>query len=993
MPLQKQNVTVSFKGGVETKVDAKQVLPGKLLTLENGIFTSPTRIKKRNGYEGLDTDIIGGGSISTGRALSPYRDELVQFSGNELYSYSEAASQFADKGKATSLELSTFPVLRNSYSQTSVDAAYHSFGLQLFTWVDSSGGSRYSVLDSATGQPVIADSALPANAGTARALAFGQFLIVLYVDTSLHRLRYIAISGFSAASPVDIATDVATSNANFDAMVLGDRLFVAYNNSDGGGGISLKYLSTSLLQSAELDVAGEAASRAISIFGDASTNQVWVAYYNATSVKYFVRDYNLSTSAVLAPTVVETVADIRSVTGLAAGGAGVFYYETPSAVLIQDRSLIRTNTGTNAGVVGTASVFLRSVGLASKPFTYGGVSYLTVTHWSLLQSTYFVVNSSGIVVAKISPGTGGGLTASNTLSSVSTQSPGLFMLPYLQIEQILSNRDPFPKTGVQGALLNFTSTAAYGRAELGENLHVTGGILGMYDGTSFVEHGFHFFPENVSLVYSATGGNITAGTYQYFGLYAWTDGQGQVHRSAPSIGISATVPGGVTTGSNAITFPTLRLTSKTNARAPVTLEIYRTLANGTIPYQVSSTTSPILNDTTVNTVTFIDTAADSTLSGARQLYTVGGVIENIAAPAVSYVATFGNRVIYFPSENRLSFGYSKEVVEGEPVEFSDLFVKQMQARGGDSTCGIQMDDKFIIFKRTGAYYMVGQGPAPTGAQDDFSEPLLIATASGCTEVRSLVLGPDGVFYKGLKGIYLLQRNLNAIYIGAAVEAYNGDSIVSATLIEDANQIRFCLSSGVALVYDYNMKDEFGVGQWSVFTNHAAVDGCIWSDRFAYLKSDGEIMLETPGSFTDDGAFIKLRLVTSWLKFAGLQGFQRVYRVQILGDYMSPHKLHVQIATDFNPAFTQGVIIDAAALCDPSTYGSDPTYGGGTVFGGAFQPYEFEVHVTNQKCEAIQVALEDTQSSSFGEGLSLSAIGLEVGVKAGPMRLPAARRTG
>lgn len=59
MALVKQIVPVPFVGGVDTKTDEKQVVPGKLLLLENGIFTSPKQIKKRNGYRQLSQVILG----------------------------------------------------------------------------------------------------------------------------------------------------------------------------------------------------------------------------------------------------------------------------------------------------------------------------------------------------------------------------------------------------------------------------------------------------------------------------------------------------------------------------------------------------------------------------------------------------------------------------------------------------------------------------------------------------------------------------------------------------------------------------------------------------------------------------------------------------------------------------------------------------------------------------------------------------------------------
>jgi hypothetical protein len=1009
MALQKRNLSLSLTGGVDSKEDAKQVLPAKLSLLENGVFTTPMKIRKRNGYQSL-------GGAPAGAGLKSFRNELALFSGTELYSYSAATNQFTDKGAATSLELSTFPVIRNAYSQTSVNVAYHSSGLYCFTWSDSRGGFRFSVIDSATGQSVLQDSVISANATSAKPFALGRYFIICYYDASLSKLRYLTITAQATATsavltisnPSDLATNA--SSGNFDATVFLGRLYLAYNTSDVSGGISIFYIDPFLNTSALFTVAGENPSKGLTVFADSVLSQIWVAYGNGTNIKHFVRDSTLATQ-ILAPTISDTHASVLGLTGFASNGTAKIYYGDRNDIVSVDRTYIITNTLTNAGTVGTASLFLRSVGIFSKPFSYQNATYFAVWHWSLLQSTYFLVNAStGTVVARWASGTAGGVAF--TVSEVATKSAGVFVLPYLQLEKILTNRDPFPKTGVVAAQLDFSSSSAFIGVELGQNLHITGGILAMYDGVSFVEHGFHLFPENFSTAPSISGGNMAAGTYEYFVTYEWTDSQGQIHRSAPSVGLSTTIASG-SSGSVTLTLPTLRLTARNSSASPVSIVVYRTLANGTIAYQVTSITSPLLNDTTVDTVQYVDTASDTALSGARLLYTMGGVVDNIAAPAASYLTTFGNRVMLFPSEDRLSFWYSEEVTPGDPVMFSDEFVKHVDSRGGDLTCGIEMDGKFIMFKKSGALYMIGEGPAPTGAQNDFTEPQFIPTASGCTEPRSLVLGPDGVFHKGLKGIYLLRRDLTDVYIGKAVEAYNAAAVVSATLIPNANQIRFCLSTGVALVYDWNVLDEEGIGQWSVFTNHAAVDAatfnCTYTEAqpdgttksvtkptFAFLTASGQVLQEVPGLFTDNGAFIKLRLVTSHIKIAGLQGFQRVYRVFVLGDYVSPHKLRVQIGSDFSPVFTQENYIDATSLVGPGKYGTDDSVdGGGAVYGGAWIPYQFEIHLKNQRCEAVQISLEDVQTAQagYGEGLSLSSLLLQVGVDERPMRLPASRRFG
>jgi hypothetical protein len=193
-----------------------------------------------------------------------------------------------------------------------------------------------------------------------------------------------------------------------------------------------------------------------------------------------------------------------------------------------------------------------------------------------------------------------------------------------------------------------------------------------------------------------------------------------------------------------------------------------------------------------------------------------------------------------------------------------------------------------------------------------------------------------------------------------------------------------MASGVVLVYDYFLRE------WYTFTNIAAVDAVVFQSQATYLQSTGAAFQETAGSYTDNGNFIKMRIKLSWLALAGIQGFQRVYNMAILGDYISAHKLQVQVAYDFNPNPTQTTTIDATAVLGTAVFGADATFGASSVYGGVYPSYQFQVSLTQQKCQSVQFTLEDVQQSNFGEGYSLSAITLQVGLKTGTNRLPDSR---
>lgn len=1010
MAIDFQIIPVSFGGGVDTKTDPKQVIPGKLLALGNGKFPSFKEIRKRNGFAPLSKNIDGSTStISQGQALSSYQNELVLFSGTECYSYDGSTAQMTDKGACASVNISTQNIVRNSYGQTTPDLAYHPAGLILTAWEDSRGGARYSITDSKTNQLVIADKLISSTASNPVPVALGNYFILFYFESSDNHLRYIAIPALSPNSPqtpVDFATNINSTHPNFSVLVFFNRAYVAYNNSDAGGGISLRYLDLYLTASSTSDTTGEAASVCLSVISDSGLNQVWVTYYDGTSVKAFCSDTSLNSK--LTPTVIETLSSVRNVTGFASSGTLTAYYEVSASDSYNH--LIRENTLTNSGTAGTPKVFLRSVGLSTRAFSYNGTVYLTLSYDSPLQPTYFIVDQSAQIIAKIAPSLGGGLTAKSTLPKVESISESAFIFSALQKDLLTTTAgNVYTQTGVISATLDFQSQDRFYKAEIANTLHLSGGFLQMYDGQSVVEHGFHLFPEGVSVTSSTTGGNLGNGSvatqYQVSVTYEWMDNQGQIHRSSASVPSTVNFTSGVTTGSIAVTIPTLRLTAKTGSRTPVSCVVYCTAGNGTIFYQDSSVTSPVLNDPTVDTVSYTVTASDTVRTGNPILYTTGGVLDNIAPPASRFIAKYLDRVILLPSESPTEYWYSKEVVVGSPVEFSDSLVGAINtSQGLIGTCA--MDDKLIFFTNDYCYYLSGEGPDATGAQNDFSFPLLITGAlTGCSNAKSIVLMKDGIMRQTSKGIYLLDRSLNDSYIGADVEAYNNATVTSAIVVADKTEVRFTLDTGIILIYDYT------VGQWSTDQNLNVVDSALFNRTYSIIDSatnqsktltqkvhtilfdSGLALQEDPSLYTDNNNFVPLSFTTSWLSLSGLQGYQRVRRFLILGDYKSAHKLRVQIAYDFNPVPVQEVYIDPTAVLNTETYGSDADYGASSEDGGPDPTYEFEIQLEKQKCTAIQITISDTQNSNFGEGYSISGLSFDVGLKRGPQKLPASRRFG
>jgi hypothetical protein len=971
MALVKQKLAIPFAEGIDTKTDAFQTVPTRLLLLENGVFTKTGRINKRNGYDILNNLLLSGSeSVSEGRGLANFNDELVLFDGSRLLSFLDANERWVEKGNLVSVTSTNQSITKNPYQQISADFATNG-NTSVYVWEDSRGGLRYTALDENSGTYIVSDAEYSSGGSRPKVFALGNYFVLTYVSgTNLVAKTVPTNQPGTLSSEIELATDLDVTDKIYDATVLSERLYFVYNTDDASTGVALKYLLPNLATSSAAEEVGEEASICATIAIDSSEN-VYAIYYDGSDLKAFAYSRNLD-SQTLAPTVIETVSDIRNVTAIETSTDELtVLYEITNTTGGNPDNFVKRNTIDSSGTTGTASVFNRSTGLASKLFTQNEQQYVYLAYESELQSTYYVFSLNGDIISKANTNVGGGYTEASILPEVVQVRSNVWKTALLRKVQLVSENDNvFTRLGVHANQLDFTGINNFFTAESQSNLLISGGAMQQYDGESVVEQGFNVFPENVTATETNLGaGDIANGAYQYVAVYAWIDSQGQLHRSAPSVPVSITVSSGPSDVS--VTVPTLRITKKEQ----VFIEVYRTEAAGTIFYKVTTVDSPVFNDKTADTVSFTDDTTDANLISNEILYTTGGVLENIAPPASSLITTFGDRVFTNDPDDPNVIRYSKEAREGFPVEFNDTLSRRTSSKGGDITAIAPMDDKLIIFKDRAIFYMSGDGPNNLGEQDNFISPQLITTDAGCIDAKSVVDTPNGLMFKSQKGIYLLTRSLSVTYIGAAVEDFNQFTVSSAVLVSDKNEVRFTTENNVALVYNYFY------GQWSTFTNHEAQAATNYENLYTFVKSSGQVYQENLNNFRDGSQSYSLKLVTAWIQLAGVSGFQRVYKAIMLGTYKSGHRMKVKVGYDFSPNFSQEVTFNPETVLNAPSYGEGTPYGADALYGGPEQLYEWEINFKKQKCQAIRLQFEDIQSGNYGEGYSISHLVLRIGQKA------------
>lgn len=962
MALNKQKIALPLSLGIDTKSDDKQQPIGTLKSLENAVFDEPGKLKKRNGNDKIDLKDVDNNSITNTESISKYKKELILFNKTSMYSYSSVIQKWSNKGASFSAVPNSTQIVRTKDEQTTLDSV-HAGGLNVFVYKDAAG-VQLSITDNETKAFLVNKQLISASAINPKVINRNNTIYIFYTESNVLKYKSFNIYTFNTISAA--TTIVTAQDSVYDVQLVDDRIHMVYNSTTASGTLTFRSLKIDDVLTSATEVAGEYASVAVSLATD-SSSRILCAYYDATDVKVVAFNYSLG-AKLISETSIETIANVKNVTIVESStGNYTVAYEVSSASTYN--YLIKKNTIDTAASVGTASIVLRSTGLASKLWTHDSIIYFTAIHNNTLQSTLFVSDIDGNLISKISPNTAGDLIATGGLPRISPINDSQYLLTS-QVKGRLSqdNGTFFSILGVNSTVLNFNPASKFKTKNLGENLHISGGFLKMYDGATITEHSFHLYPEGVSAgSTSVSGGVLSDGTYGYKALYAWTDAQGIIHRSAPSLALSITLSGGGSTQQQSINVPTLRLTDKNN----VILELYRTESNGTIYYLVSSTTTPISNDKTADNIVMADDSiSDAALISREALYTTGDVLDNLPSQPASIIESFKNRIFTTTAKaNKLS--YSKIQFEGYPVEFNDSLEIVIPSFGGDNIAMKSMDDKLVIFKENSIHYLSGDGPNNLGLQDTFIEPELISSDIGCINVDSVVLSPLGILFKSNKGIYLLSRNLSLQYIGAPVEDFNNLTISSAEVVAEKNQLRFTTSDGATLVYNYIQN------KWTTFTNHEALSAVSFNNEYYYLRADNLLYKEND-NFSDNGTSIKMKLESGWLSFSGVQGFQRVYRLLLLGAFKSSHKIKIKIAYDYVDAYTEEVIIDTANFTDSGTYGSYSPYGAESTYGAKNQ-YQLRLDLSRQKCQSIKISIEDIQSS-HGEALELSNVLFVVGVK-------------
>ena len=1038
MALQKQLAHLNLTGGLQKKDDQFIVIPSKLVQADNVEFDDLSTVKRRGGQASMDvTNHFSSESISDAqRVFSNRGSAVIEAATGSYRATSEGTVQVTNGGGNAPrvFPRASMATSRIGNSLTKAGAAAPLFDLNsdcavigdvaCYAWetrdpstnlntvtvqfVKVSTGAKLTsyklntLLSKVRCQPRVVATA------TSFALFFGIFTngatsfeirrIVFDTGGLVSVAEAVVVTSSAGGSPVESTEQFAVL---FDVAVAADNTFAGLVYRDVDGPSTLRFydlnVSTFLTTATSNSVAPSALPTSLTaLVTAAGATYRLAAFFSVGATTIRAINFNLASGALTAETTVNTGA-VGSTAGRVSayqnGNNGTITLACDSEPAVVSQSTLRISTfDVSFGSLSECSAFAPWY-IAGRIVAYDSRLYLPMMFCSnqfLNSNTYYIIDltsaARGIgtannnqpphVVARIDYGEGP-IYRSKMRPHLRVQSTCLvtngLVYPYMKFETdlVIAGITNDTSACLASATLNFESQLQF--EEVNGLTFLAGACPMVYDGTQQVEEGFHHEPfvsgsSGLAPAASGTYGPFPAGSVTFCFTIGWQDAQGNWHESGPSNEVTKTF--GV--GTEYIT-PDLILppTMKTDYR----VRLYRTKAS-------STDTSLYLSITQQGT--FIST--DTDLDDGEQLYTTGGVLPNTPAPSCRHVSFFQKRLVlsgcgdgsrvYWSKQTQV--GYGPEFSSGDPTHQTVVPADKGRAVGTE-----EMDDRLVILCENGVGMIGGNGPDPTGTQGQYSDFSSIITETGCSwdSPKSIIRGPEGVWFRSPFGIRLvsrggsLARGQDGKQVGAEV-----DSLVSGTVVAIAGdakqQVRFYQSSGTVLVWDYQWT------QWTRFTGMANVDAVYADDRYYHLSNVSTTPLLRYTSASDaydignDGFVVQFvgRIKTAWLSFAGIQGFQRVYRLLVLGKTTDGSQSQQAISTtayyDFNE--TTGSL--ASVVVTP-------------VLSGTVQVNH---HFVKQKCESIQIEVVIAPSGNT-PCVRLTDLTLQVGVKGGTFRQPSSAR--
>jgi hypothetical protein len=814
---------------------------------------------------------------------------------------------------------------------------------------------------------------------------------------------------------------LATSASVFDVQAIlgGSEFLVLYRN--GGGMVTLTAVDASFAVVSTVSTVAATTLSAVSLRYTA--DRVWMVWGENDGVNFRVR----AQTATRGPVALQSaVCNVRT---FASGGAplnvGVEQETATTARVAWTFAGDATDYGGARHALVTFSLpttltagtiyAVRDAMWVSRPFVVAGTPYALActvhgTHGThvLLDLTAPAAAASQRIVGIV------GVRQSAAIRTYGTNWLTNNLPRYLAVSDVatdgagtyyVATTRSVPAAGV--ATLEWRFNEAWERTvtQAGSGLALSGGVVSVYDGSTIFDACFLSEPDILRCgaapahgLTAAGGGSLTpSATYSYAYVYAWTDATGARHRSAPSAAATITLGGAQTRVDG--TVPPLHLTNKfdgahANTGPTVTVEIYRTLADGKVFYRHSE----VANVVNAAPVAFADTKADSEISSNEPLYTHRGVAHG-AIPSASVVRTWREALCLGGTDDGSVF-FSKPLVAGDGPGFSGA-LSQAPFPGGAVTDLFDLDGTLVVAKSDSLWRIDGDPPADDGTSS-LTSPQRMAVTDGVVSPSGTLAVTDGVVFMSRRGLCLLDRGFVVSFVGAGVVASvpPGTRFAGCGVLGSQGLARWCVrGSRVAVTLDLFHSALRQQPQWTVDWLRDAttadevanvLGACTWRDTFVWIGGapvgaptgySGLLYQEDPtahydhdGGGTQRGIYCAVEL--AFERAAGPQGFHRVTDVAVLAEKVSSTGLRVTVTSDQDSQSKTWTSAEVDALPD-------------------LPKVQVKIKPRAQKVQQMRVLVEDVAPSGAigtGAALTLRSVVARVGIKPGLARTaPAARK--
>ena len=1007
MALQKQLVPVTL-GSVDQKASSK-TLQGRLTVAEN-VFQSKTRsYRKRGGFAPIDR-LTDTGTITTGADLA--FDGTVPIIRTADTVFARPAATWLNRGAYKPVIPSQQIVLAGRATHPLLVVV----GTQNWNFVQGADLKWfYSVTDS--GVEVVAPTLVSGSAFYWGRAVSSTGAVWLFAGPPFGGGNGITLFKFLTATPAMAPTatafaaptgasvdafDVIDAQANNNGIVMAIGS-VAVGGIAFGGASRAQFFGRLNTANGLVDATGWVGDATYTL-GEFGTAAAWVKTgQSATSLHYLSRrssNNHTMLTTVTAATLVSASADLGTptiapsvndnITGYRDTATGnIIIFANPITGASELATIVKATW--NGATLTSNGVVARTRATVGDPFVIGATTYLIVQHAAGtnldLQDAYYVIDTStapGRIVARTLYGQGALLP--HSLGDANASLPNDWANGWVSPVVVAGNvASVLVGSFVSNVwtLIKLSFDFAPTAASIGPPLVTQDGALvafaggwpmGVASGGFLIDLTPGMFPDTAfSTIWSVTGqagsSTLGAGTYLCTACYCVVDAKGNIARSTPAGQQSVTITAGQVIRFSHV--PSLRTVNTESTH--VFIELYITVADESTPFLAKR----VANDPTVDVL--VDTDINIPIrAGSEILYTDGGALEHISAPPFTWAAAWRGRILLGGTDEPSAVVWpSFELTPGFGPAFNETLRFRLPDGTGKDVMGCALDfNYFVIFKQDSVWLVSGAGPDPLGIGSYGATLQQVPDAPGCTNARSVVQTPIGVMYQARNGeVWLINTGGGARRIGNSWDDHKGALITAAVHSPQFEWVLLFTDSAKALVWDYGnpLPEEGSLGQGYVWNLPvAAVAAASIGADLRYLDATGVVRGYMPAQFYDDASTPILRKCKAPVTMGGLRGYQRLYRGQVVGQYLAPHSLKVTVDN------FAGVAGEAGAANQSWTK---------AVSAG---PELFEFKPDRGRVTAMDITIEDV-GADLTEGATLDGLALEVGIKSGLPRLNTTQR--